>query len=267
MDEKLKRRLVDEYTKAFADTYEAGGGYGFRVDHGIRCMTYVEKILELSYFKNKKVNKAAAIIAALYADIGKVEALDENKEIIYGSPADNDHANVGAYIVGNYIGTYIKDETLLKLVSEIIEEQHGKEQTTDEAKLVKDVDRLDNYGYITAWRHITYATHDKRRIDRLNEFWVGENAREKAKNYLEKFHFDFVRKIAEKRFKKFDEFLKEIEVEVKGEDIVEHLLCVQELHDDKDDMAISSELTGDEREPNGFKHSLPRVIKAHKSHP
>lgn len=219
MDKKLQQQLVDEYTKAFTDTYEAGGGYGFRVDHGIRCMTYVEKVLELPYFKDKKVNKAAAMIAALYADIGKVEALDKNKEIIYGSPADNDHANIGARIVGDYISKYVNDSTLAKFVSQIIEEQHGKEQTTDEAKLVKDVDRLDNYGDITAWRHITFATHDKRRIDRLNEFWIGEKAREKALDYMGKFHFDFIRKIAKKRFEKFDQFLKEIDREAKGEDI------------------------------------------------
>jgi HD superfamily phosphodiesterase len=219
MDKKLQQQLIDEYTKAFADTYEAGGGYGFRVDHGIRCMTYVEKALNLPYFQSKKVNKTAALIAALYADIGKVEALDEKREIIYGSSADNDHATIGARIVGDYIGKYISDNELLKFVSEIIEQQHGKEQLTIEAKLVKDVDRLDNYGAITAWRHITYATHDKRRIDRLNEFWVDEKAREKALGYLEKFHFDFLREIAQKRFDTFDAFLGEIEVEVEGEDI------------------------------------------------
>jgi len=219
MDKQLQQQLVDEYTKAFAHTYEAGGGYGFRVDHGIRCMIYVGKILELPFFKGKEVNKVAALTAALYADIGKVEALDENNEIIYGSPADNDHANIGARIVSDYIAQYIKDDAIVKFVAQIIEEQHGKEQTTIEAQLVKDVDRLDNYGVITAWRHITYATHDKRRIDRLNEFWIDEGAREKALGYMEKFHFDVVRKIAEERFKKFDAFLNEIEREVRGEDI------------------------------------------------
>lgn len=220
MEEKLQQQLVDEYTKAFADTYEAGGGFGFRVDHGIRCMIYVERALKLPYFKERNIDAAAAIIAALYADIGKIEAIDENNEIIYGSPADNDHANIGARIVSNYIGKYIQDGALIEFVSQIIEEQHGREQTTDEAKLVKDVDRLDNYGAIVAWRHITYTMHDRRRIDRLNEFWIGENAREKALSYLEKFHFDFLRRIAKKRFDIFDEFLKEIEREIKGKDII-----------------------------------------------
>lgn len=219
MDKKLQQQLVDEYTRAFADTYEAGGGYGFRVDHGIRCMTYAEKALELPYFSDKKVNKTAAIIAALYADIGKVEALDEKREIIYGSPADNDHAAIGARIVGDYISNYINDDELVEFIAEIIEQQHGKEQLTLEAKLVKDVDRLDNYGAITAWRHITYATHDKRRIDRLNEFWLDEKAREKALGYLEKFHFDFLKDIAQKRFDTFDAFLREIEIEISGADI------------------------------------------------
>lgn len=219
MTTQLKQHLIEEYKKASYNTFEAGGGHGFRYYHGVRVMTYCEKFLELPYFKDKKVNKDAAIIAALFADIGKVAALNEQGELIYGSQGDLDHAEIGARIIREYLEKHIKDVKLIDFIAQIIDEQHGKEQTSLEAQLVKDADRLDNYGFIQIWRHITFAHYDKRNIDRLNEFWVQEAAREKAKGYLEKFHFPFVKKIAMQRFEKLDYFLHEIEREVKGENI------------------------------------------------
>lgn len=216
---QLRQHLIEEYKKAFYTTFEAGGGYGFRYYHGVRVMTYCEQFLKIPYFKDKKINKDATIIAALFADIGKVAALDEHGELIYGSQGDLDHAEIGARIIRDYLGQHIADTGLIEFIAQIIDEQHGKEQTSLEAQLVKDADRLDNYGFIQVWRHITYAHYDKRNIDRLNEFWLQEGAREKAKGYLEKFHFPFVKKIAMQRFEKLDYFLSEIEREVKGEDI------------------------------------------------
>jgi HD superfamily phosphodiesterase len=221
MNEELLEKLVDEYKKAFINSFEAGGGYGFRFDHGVRVMTYTQKFLELSYFKDKKIDMTAAMIAALFADIGKVAAMDEKGEIIYGSQGDLDHAEIGANMMPEILAKYTDDQKLIAFVREIIDEQHGKEQASLESKIVKDADRFDNYGFIVAWRHITYAQYDKRRVDRLNEFWLGEKAREKALSYLEKFHFPFTKALAMKRFEKFDYFMKEIEVEVKGKDIVE----------------------------------------------
>lgn len=186
-------------------------------------MTYCEQFLKLPYFKDKKINKDATTIAALFADIGKVAAVNENSELIYGSQGDRDHAEIGARMIRDYLGNHIEDSQLLDFIAQIIDEQHGKEQNSLEAQLVKDADRLDNYGFIQVWRHITYAHYDKRNIDRLNEFWVQERAREKAKGYLEKFHFPFAMDVAMQRFKKLDYFLQEIDREVKGEDIITRL--------------------------------------------
>lgn len=219
MNKQLKEKLIAEYKKIFINTFEAGGGYGFRYYHGLRTMVYCEQFLKLPYFKDKKINKTAVIIAALFADIGKIKAINKNGELVYGSNGDQEHAEMGAKIVVKYLTKYIKDKKFINLIANIINEQHNKKQTTLEAKLVKDVDRLDNYGFIQIWRHITYAHYDKRNVDRLKEFWINEKARKNAKSYLKEFNFSIIRKIAIIRYKKLDYLIREIDKEIQGKDI------------------------------------------------
>ena len=151
--------------------------------------------------------------------MGKGKAIKKGGELVYGSKGDREHAKSGALLVARYISKYLKDKKLINFIQEIIREQQGAGQTTIESKLVKDADRLDNYGFIQIWRHITYAHYDKRNIDRLNEFWVKEAYRRKAKDYLKRFNFPIIKRIALERFKKLDRLLKEIDREVNGRDI------------------------------------------------
>ena len=219
MTSKLKKQLLEEYRNIFINSFEAGGGYGFRFYHGVRMMRYCEAFLRLPSFKHIKINRDALAIAALFADVGKVRAINKRGELVYGSKGDREHAKSGALLVSWYISKYLKDKKLMNFIQEIIREQQGIRQMTIESKLVKDADRLDNYGFIQIWRHITYAHYDKRNIDRLNEFWIKEAWRRKAKDYLKKFNFPIIKKIAMERFKKLDYLLKEINKEMNGMDI------------------------------------------------
>lgn len=219
MDKKLKQNLINEYKNIFEGIFEAGGGYNFRYFHGLRTMKYCEQFLKLSQFKNKSINKDALIIASLFSDVGKVKAINKSNELVYGSAGDRNHEKIGARIVLNYLLKHINNQKLIKLVAQIISEQKGARQTTIESKLVKDADRLDNYGFIKIWRTITYANYDKRNIDRLKEFWIDEKERNSAKIYLEKFNFPVIKKIAIERFKKFDYLILEIDRESQGKDI------------------------------------------------
>lgn len=217
MNTSLKTKLIGEYRKAFLHTREKGGGYGFRFYHGLRVMKYCEKFLQMDYFKKKAIDKDVLLAAAFFHDIGKVKAVNKSGEIIYTSDANQAHDTIGANIVSRYIGKYFKDETL-KQIQQVIREQH-KKQTTIEAKMVKDADRLDNYGFIQIWRHMTYAHQTKRNIDQILEYWFNERARKSAEQYLKKLHFPSIRKIATNRFKKLDYLLSEIKKENDGLDI------------------------------------------------
>lgn len=218
MNSNLKTKLIEEYKKIFINTFESGGGYGFRFYHGLRIMKYCEQFLKLPYFKNKKINKDAVLVAALFHDIGKVMAINKSGEIDYDSHGNQNHAEIGGTLIPKYLSMYIKDEKLIALIARIVDEQHGKDQTSIEAKLVKDADRFDNYGFIQIWRNITHAHYDKKNIDGILEFWHG-GAQEYAKERLAKFNFPAIKKLAAKRFKKMNYLFAEIDRECEGKDI------------------------------------------------
>ena len=221
MDPETEQKLVEIYKKAFYNTYEDGGGYGFRYHHGVRVMLYCKQFIELEFFKNEDINKEALIIGALFHDIGKVRAINGDGEIVYGSDGDRYHEKIGSEIVGEYIGDYVKDKETLAHISQIILESGEKTQTTTEARLVKDADRFDNYGFITAWRHITGIQYHKNpeNVLRLKGFWVDEDFRSKALKYLEQFNYEPIKDLAHKRFEKLDYLIKEMDREAKGLDI------------------------------------------------
>lgn len=152
-----------------------------------------------------------------------MKAINESGEIVYGTAADKDHARIGSEIVDEYIQEYIKDEDTLNLIKKIILESDDNIQTTTESKILKDADRLDNYGFITVWRHITGIQYHKNpeNVLRLKQFWVDENFRGKALGYLDQFNYEPIKKLAEKRFEKLDYLIKEIDREATGSDIAD----------------------------------------------
>lgn len=219
MQKKLKADLLRTYQGIFRATYEAGGGYGFRYDHGVRVMRYCEKFLTLPYFKKKKINRDALLIAALFSDVGKIKSVDAKGELHYDTEADRQHAAIGSRLVRKYLNRLGLSQALIIKIQAIIDQQHGKKATSIEAMMVKDADRLDNYGYLQIWRHITYANYDKKGLDRLYEYWVTEGARLSAKNYLRKFYFPIIKVLAKKRYAKLDNLLREIRMESLAGDI------------------------------------------------
>lgn len=219
MQKNLIAELLREYLNIFRDTYEAGGGYRYRFDHGVRVMRYCEKFLTLAYFKDMQIDKDALLIAALFSDVGKIKSVNSKGELRYGTVADRRHAEIGARLVVKYIGKYGLDEKKIKKIQDIIDQQHGKKAVSVEAKMVKDADRLDSYGCQQIWRHITYANYDKKGLDHLYEYWLKENAREKSKKYLNKFYFPVIKNIAKTRFRNLDKLIQQIRMESQAEDI------------------------------------------------
>lgn len=211
--------MLQKYHAIFRNTYEAGGGYEFRYDHGVRVMRYCEKFLTLPFFKKMNIDKDVLLVAALFSDVGKIKSLNAKGELRYDSDADRRHAEIGSRLVVKYIGRSGLGRDKIKKVQSIIDQQHGKKALSVEAKMVKDADRLDNYGCLQIWRHITYAHYDKKGLDRLYEYWVTEGARVSAKNYLRQFYFPIIKAIAKKRYARLDNLLRQIRMEAQAGDI------------------------------------------------
>lgn len=201
MDKNLLNDFISEYKQLFENVWELGGGYGFRYHHGVRVMRYCQKIAKFPRFKDETINIDALLIAALFHDIGKIEAVDENGQLVYGNYGGISHDALGAKITPKYLEKYIKNKELIDLICLIISEQESKAiPTRIESKIIKDADRLDHYGVLHLWCSITHANYHKKNVEGLKEFWEGEEGKSKYEANFSKFYFPEVKAIAEKRF-------------------------------------------------------------------
>ena len=201
MNQDLLNNLIFEYKQLFENVWEFGGGYGFRYHHGVRVMKYCQKIVKFPRFKNENINTDALLIAALFHDIGKIEAVDENRQLVYGNYGGISHDALGSKVAPKYLEKYIKDKELIDLICLIISEQESKiTPTRIESKIIKDADRLDHYGVLHLWCSITHANYHQKNIEGLKEFWEGEEGEKKYKTNFIQFNFPEVKAIAEKRF-------------------------------------------------------------------
>ena len=212
--------LVAEYKQLFENVWEFGGGYGFRYHHGVRVMKYCQKIAKYPRFKNENINLDALLIAALFHDIGKIEAVDKNGQLIYGNYGGISHDSLGAKIAPKYLEKYVKDKELIDLICLIISEQESKiTPTRIESKIIKDADRLDHYGVLHLWSSITHANYHNKNIEGLKEFWEGEEGKKKYEANFSKFNFSEVKTIAEKRFKNLAKTTELMFNEYEGSDL------------------------------------------------
>jgi putative nucleotidyltransferase with HDIG domain len=205
-------KLIGILKKTFINYTEAGGGKGYRFSHCLRVMYYCRNFLKSSFFRKLKLDSVATLIAALFHDIGKIEAATSKKEIRYNSYSNKYHEEIGALIVGSLLKKALKDITLQTKVSEIINDLSKEKPRLLEARLIKDADSLDNYGVIKIWRTIIYAQYQNRQVERVYQYWE-EEGRKKAKKEISNFYFKPIKLLAIKRFKKLDRLIKEIKIE------------------------------------------------------
>ncbi len=201
MNQDLLNKLISEYKQLFENVWEFGGGYGFRYHHGVRVMKYCQKIVEFPRFKDETINIDALLIAALFHDIGKIEAVNEGGQLVYGNYGGISHDTLGAKIAPKYLEKCINDKELIAQICLIISEQESKiTPTRIESKIIKDADRLDHYGVLHLWCSITHANYHKKNIEGLKEFWEGEEGKKKYETNFAKFYFPEIKEVAEKRF-------------------------------------------------------------------
>lgn len=221
MNLEILEQLKQEYKNLYEKVWELGGGYGFRYHHGIRVMNYCQKIAKYSRFKDENINIDALLIAALFHDIGKIEAVNKNGQLVYGNYGGISHDALGAKIAPKYLEKYIKDEKLIDLICLIISEQESKVTPTRiESKIIKDADRLDHYGVLHLWCSITHANYHQKNIEGLKEFWEGEEGKTKCEANFSKFYFSEIKTLAEKRFKNLTQATELIFNENEGLDLL-----------------------------------------------
>ncbi len=220
MDKKTLSKIRAEYKRIFRNVYEMGGGWGYRYRHGLRVMRYCRKIGKYSRFRGEKLNMEAMLVAALFHDIGKIRAVNENKELIYGNYGGETHEALGAKLAPEYLKKFIKNEKQIDLISLLISEQEpGRKETRTESSIIKDADRLDHFGVLHLWVSVVYANYNKKNIEGLREFWESEEGKERYLRNFSKFNFEEVKRVAERRFANLTKATELIFEEDKGKDL------------------------------------------------
>jgi putative nucleotidyltransferase with HDIG domain len=205
MTNKKKELLKQILFKAFKNSFESGGGKEYRYYHGIHVANLSWQIIK----KEKlKVDRDLVYIAALFHDIGKVEAIDKNGKIDYASKANLYHDRIGSDYLSKYIGHLIVLEDIDKIIK-IIRESHSNSAST-ECKILRDADELSNTGYMQIWRTVNDAAFTGKNIEQAIKYWesVGLKNLEKAVNNM---FYGYSKLLAKEKliiFKKFINSLK-----------------------------------------------------------
>ncbi len=209
-----KKQLERILEKSFKGTFELGGGKEYRFFHGIQVAKFALKIAKK---ESLDLDLDALFVAALFHDVGKIEAVNEKGMIDYQSQANKNHVDIAAQKLESIIGKAIKDKDLIRKSSQIILESKEENPKLIEARVLKDADELGNFGYLQIWRTLTYAALAKLNLAEEIEYWKkeGEGSRKKL---LERLRYSISKKVAKKRFEKSKKFFQELEREARGDD-------------------------------------------------
>jgi putative nucleotidyltransferase with HDIG domain len=214
MDTLIKERLKKILQEIFKGSWELGGGLEFRYKHGTEVANFS---LRIAKAEKLRVDLDALYVAALFHDIGKAGAMDNNGQIDYQSEANKSYENISGNFLKKYIGNIVDDKTIEKAVKIINEELN--ENPSIERKAIKDADELGNFGYSQVWRTINYIALNRQSFAEMVEFWESGHL-EKRRKWIDQLSYDVSKRVALKRYKKFVDFIQEIKKESLGEDII-----------------------------------------------
>lgn len=196
----------------FVNVWELGGGTGFRYKHGLEVARFAVKIIEV---EKLKIDKDIIYVAGLFHDIGKVNAINSNREIDYNSEGNLKHEDISIDFLSKYIGKYVDQEFIAKVVEIITEKDYS---SSLERKVLSDADELGNFGFSQVWRTFNYCALSKQSFEQMLEFWKAGNLKDR-KEWINKLNFDISKRVARSRFIRFEKFLQTIEEESLGLDI------------------------------------------------
>jgi putative nucleotidyltransferase with HDIG domain len=200
--EELKSNLKEE----FSGYYEVAGGRDYRYAH---LETVRKMALNLLENIDVGVDEKVLEISALYHDIGRKEDIEDGEMDPFENPEG--HAERGAELVGDYVSSFVSENQFGK-IKEVIRNHHSEAETA-EGKILKDANKLSNFGVSDLWRQFQYASIDGSTLrENIDYFW--ESAVEEYEDLINELHFEHSREVARKRLEKHKKTFKQIEKEI-----------------------------------------------------
>lgn len=213
MNTKLEDKLHKIIHELYKDFTETGGGKGYRYFHSMLTADYAKKIVMTEQLE---VDEDSLIIACLFHDIRKLEAIDENGILDYDHTCCIEDDNITFEHIAKHIRRIVSKETIRKAV-EIIRNKDTKNASL-ESKILHDADDLCNAGVLSTWRTIAYAIIMDRGVHDTVTFWDDVMLKQEI-DLADSLFFKSSQRTARKRTKAFLQWLANMQTELSGEDI------------------------------------------------
>lgn len=186
----------------------------FLWEHSSRIARAACAITRLECVQVLDPDPSAVAAAALYHDAGWVARFHSGEidrcEILVRPPSET-HRDQGAFMMENGLANLLPREAIRR-ASLAIRSMSRRGTDSVEGRIVSDADNLDEFGPLALWPSIRRGLLDGKGIQAVIDTW------QRRKEYQfwsarlnDSFHFEPVRKIAEKRLAIYESIMQQVE--------------------------------------------------------
>lgn len=222
--EHLPAETVRAWSKAAADlTITDAGGVTdvFLWEHTARVVASIPTILGVPEIPSEELDRSALFAAALYHDAGwaiQVRDGEANRWDVLSRPLDDLRRDLAASLVVERLGDCLSAGSLERAVA-TIRQVNQRGTSVIEARVLSDAENLDEFGPLAFWQLVRQKSANGRAIEACIDFWHSQQEYHFWQARLEWFHFEPVRRLAEKRLGLLEQFIARVREQSRGEDL------------------------------------------------
>lgn len=206
-----ERKMVAIVRKSFINKEEAAGGMGYRYFHSLRVYGAAKALLDSDEVRDRKVDRDAVLVAALFHDIGRAEYDTVDPEM----PG---HDEKSAAFIRNRLGKIVSKDLAARAAG-IMDDYDDRGRSYLEKDILVSADLLDKLGALNIWRSFVYGSYKKLTAKDRLDYWNYEN-KKWNKKWMNLIRIKVARKLAKQRIKVTRSFMKELQCEYDGKDLL-----------------------------------------------
>ncbi len=194
----------------------------FLWEHSVRVARSAEQIARLPEVAPKGVDEAALVAAALYHDAGWVVACREgrvDRRDILLSPLPDSSWGQAASLLEARLAPILQPSSLRRAAIAVREMGKRKPESI-EGRILLEANNLDEFGVTALWPAIRRGLIDGKGVQAVIDSWRRKKEYQFwSARVKDSFRFPAVRKQAERRLKRLERFMRELEEQQQGLDL------------------------------------------------
>lgn len=212
------------WTLAEADltVREAGGPVDvFLWEHAKRVVASIPPVLRLLGETAGEPDRVALFAAGLYHDAGiafQVRDGTLSRWDILSRPATDVQQELAAGLVEERLAGHLPGSSL-DLAIQVIRGLHSRDAVLPEIHVLADVDGLDQIGPLAFWQAVRLNASRGKGVQACVDAWLSQQEYHFWEARLDRFRFEAIRKLAQRRLESLDCFLRAVAASLRGEDL------------------------------------------------